>query len=507
MRLDWKTFRLKRLRLEACVFWLLVLLHLLPIWLYRFIPTQDGPSHVANALILKEWGTPGTRYAEFYEIRRQPLPNWTTHLVLAGLMYLAPPLIAEKTLACLYVVGFAAAARYFFGAFSPSRRELALLALLLIFPRCWWMGFYNYCLSTVLYWFILGYLLRRRQDFDSWSAMVLCLLRLVCFFTHLLGFLLTAGSALWLAAAVAKRRLRTIAWVVVALFPAGNFAYAYFQQTGFFADGGAGLWAPPWRDGSEASAWPERFELTLTELQAQFFPLPVQTSVPVGILVCLLGAAFIGISWAERGETCRENTVAVWPLAFLGVGIAVLYFMVSDHLGAHGGFIKSRLALLPPLLWLSCCRPSSNSAIRIGLVTSVAAVATLNLILVIWHVHHANRELAEFTAGIEQVGQNQIIFPMRADRHGGYPDHLAHAADYYALRGGNINLDNHQADARHFPVRFRPGIERGWGSFAAYRNRSTVDLIIAWRAQSSVPTDFQEVFHHDMLTIWKRMPK
>ena len=36
------------------------------------------------------------------------------------------------------------------------------VGLLLVFPRFFWMGFWNYCLALVLFWFILGYCLRRR---------------------------------------------------------------------------------------------------------------------------------------------------------------------------------------------------------------------------------------------------------------------------------------------------------------------------------------------------------
>jgi hypothetical protein len=39
--------------LELTAFSALVVAHLLPIWLFRHVPTQDGPSHLANAVILR----------------------------------------------------------------------------------------------------------------------------------------------------------------------------------------------------------------------------------------------------------------------------------------------------------------------------------------------------------------------------------------------------------------------------------------------------------------------
>ncbi len=42
---------------EASGFWLLALLHLVPVWWYPYLPTQDGPAHLANAQLLLDYGT------------------------------------------------------------------------------------------------------------------------------------------------------------------------------------------------------------------------------------------------------------------------------------------------------------------------------------------------------------------------------------------------------------------------------------------------------------------
>src|SRR5262249_6502581 len=53
---------------EAVAFWVLALAHLIPVWAFHYLPTQDGPSHLANAYILKDYGTPGSSYATFFEL-------------------------------------------------------------------------------------------------------------------------------------------------------------------------------------------------------------------------------------------------------------------------------------------------------------------------------------------------------------------------------------------------------------------------------------------------------
>ena len=93
---------------EGALFWALALLYLVPVWAYRYVPTNDGPSHVDNARILKGLLSSSKGYEAYFEIRAEPIPNWTSHLLLAGMLYVAPALIAEKLLVSLYILGFAA---------------------------------------------------------------------------------------------------------------------------------------------------------------------------------------------------------------------------------------------------------------------------------------------------------------------------------------------------------------------------------------------------------------
>src|SRR5262249_12678023 len=138
---------LSRLRAEPAAFWVLALLHLVPVWAYPYLPTQDGPAHLDNAQILKDYGDPAAGYQTFFELRNEPIPDLTSHLLLAALLYVAPPLVAEKLLVSLYVLGFAGSFRYFLGAFGPRCRPLSWAGLLLVYQRNFWMGFWNYCLA------------------------------------------------------------------------------------------------------------------------------------------------------------------------------------------------------------------------------------------------------------------------------------------------------------------------------------------------------------------------
>ena len=46
---NWRNWTWKHL------FVVLLVLHLIPIWIFAYFPSQDGASHVYNALVLKEY--------------------------------------------------------------------------------------------------------------------------------------------------------------------------------------------------------------------------------------------------------------------------------------------------------------------------------------------------------------------------------------------------------------------------------------------------------------------
>ena len=90
---------------EDRIFLLLVLLYLLPIWSIQFFPSQDGPSHVYNALIVKEYFNTNEYplFQKYYDLNAKPMPNWFGHMTMAMLMFIVDPLIAEKFLLTGYV--------------------------------------------------------------------------------------------------------------------------------------------------------------------------------------------------------------------------------------------------------------------------------------------------------------------------------------------------------------------------------------------------------------------
>ena len=72
-----------------------------------------------------------------------------------------------------------------------------------------------------------------------------------------------------------------------------------------------------------------------------------------------------GVRGQESGEQ-RYLPSPSWLFPFLfGLLLFAAYLLVPDNLHQHGGVLKARLALLPPLVWLACLREPARLGMRV----------------------------------------------------------------------------------------------------------------------------------------------
>lgn len=73
-------------------------LYLIPIWLFTYFPTQDGPVHLENAMILAQYNTQSGLWHQYCAINTPFVPTWLDHLALAALFKIMPPAHGRKVL-------------------------------------------------------------------------------------------------------------------------------------------------------------------------------------------------------------------------------------------------------------------------------------------------------------------------------------------------------------------------------------------------------------------------
>jgi hypothetical protein len=491
---------------ETAIFTLLILLHLVPIWAFPYFPSQDGPAHLNNANVLREYYYPDrTVFREYYYLNQNPDPNWLGHLILAGLMYIVPILVAEKLLLSGYIVLLPISARYALRALGPNGASVAFLAFPFTYNYLFHMGFYNFSYSLPAFFFLVGYWLRHREGFTWRQVVGLALLSLVLFFSHLVSvvtaYLLIVLMALWLTACdVATpsgqrpsrfRGLLRGVWMRLVV-PALAFAPT-IALTWWFLQ----------RKGMERSATPP-FENLLGRLARLESLISYNewegwfSTQVVGLFLVVM--VYVLVSKVRRREWRRWDGLLLVVAAFVYV-----YFTAPDGMSG-GGFISHRMNLYPFLglmLWFAV---QSYEPLAMRAVQAFAsAIAVALLVMHTLKYAELNDYLREYLSGSHLIETNTTVLPLCFSHQGHAPDGrvlssriglFLHAPGHIGAQRRVVELDNYEGNTGYFPVQFRPAVnpfahigaieaQPPQVEFLTYpaRTGGRVDYVLVWRVR------------------------
>ncbi len=498
---------MRRLRLrywtgEKVIFALLVCAYIAPLWAFRYVPTADGPSHLANALIIKNYRSPAAEtIRDYYVISRRPSPNLLYHLGLLALLYVFPPLIAEKVLLSLYVVLFAGAFRYLVVAVSGKPGPATLLVFPFVFGFSFNLGFFGWAISLALAMLGVGYYWRRRDRLNARALIALNALVLATYFAHLLGWAILVGmvvvlglvEGVWLAfktwrsgspLPVALRRFRTRAAVTAYIAPAAAL----------------GVWY--------VAAYPAEYPVTHTPFAAlarNLFRLEwlisfnawqrgvaYATAVSLGVLALSVVAYKVYVALL-----CRSFKVpggwraadAIWLVIF---GFAAFYFLCPWGGPAGGSYVSPRLAPLPFLAVAAWLSTVGGGIIRRSLFVIAPTLAVLSLVGLVLGYSRANRDLEEYTTGTPYLTEGATVLPVNyiyATGRDNKADYMCNAGWYYVIGSYGVNLLNYEADFDYFPVNWRRGRpvsepvgeSKGTPLYGAEAVREHADYLVCWK--------------------------
>ncbi len=224
----------------------------------------------------------------------------------------------------------------------------------------------------------------------------------------------------------------------------------------------------------------------IVTFDARLLGPPSVCEASIALVVLLLYGAFY---WAhmvtnDGAEFCGRFRHGSQLL--LGIGLAMLYLLVPNFFSfTKGGFLKNRLAIFPPLLWLACCEESRLPSLRWTLRVVTIGLICIRLVDVLSWLGATNRSLIEFTAGKSYLGDNKTILMTLLGESRGV-DPFRHAASYYCLGSGNIDLNNVFGLTRHSPVRFHSRLAKGTIHFGRYKQPELVDAIVVWGPEEMV---------------------
>jgi len=453
---------------ERMVFTGLLLLHVVLLWVFTYLPTQDGPSHLNNAnVILKYFRPEYPVFREYYVLNTSVWSNWLGHGILAGLMSLFPLLIAEKVFLSGYVITFPLAVRYALRGVRPEAGVLSFLVFPLIYNYTFHMGFWSFCYSLPVFFLVLGFWFRRRDRIGTGAWMVIASLAVLLCLFHIISFLMACLfiGVLSLVQMVSKRKCLSSpdlpstwgAWEIfrfcalptaTALLPALMLAVLFVLGQG---KGNSGI---------PGGGNPLFFPKYLLNIFMDLSSFRIREAA-------IYGGFGVWFVWTAIRNRQKNNTITGWNGFFILILVCLSVMYVAQKEMSGGSLIRVRLMLFllfSILFWLGVHIQRDGEKIAI-VVVSIA----ISLRLLISHgvnYQEQNKYLEEYVSGADRVEVNTTLLPICFSPKGfsvnntfhSFPrtKPFLHAAGYIAARRHVVEFTNYEANTGHFPTRFRP---------------------------------------------------
>ena len=464
----------------------LTLASLFPIWAYRYLPTQDGGNHLYSAYVIGHYLSPGgALYRQCFMFYDRLVPNWTSHALLAGLMRLVSPILAEKLVASLYILGLPWMAWRLLERLRPGSGGAAVLVLPLTFNLPFLMGFTNFSLGLALSLWMIERWLAWRVRLSPGRILCLTGLGLLALFTHPASLALAAivigamilADPMPMAANGPTRRSELLQMIVVLLpLAALVFASALFPMAAVKVnDRGLAM--------SPATGPDARVGVPA--------PPPIPSGQRLGVLVSLLHG---------RVETLAVNGLADSLLARVYFALLVILFVWTIGARARDASCPAQhrrwtaldrrrfpgrlgrclhAGALPGLLHRRTVRPgflfSAGALARAAAdVQAQAHVMVLGAILLsLGLIVTTSRTFArlqpiygDFVAAADAMPRPGLLLSRStsgadADMRG-YSRRvgvMGSASAYLSIRSGCVNLNDYEAWLRQFPLIFRSGAD------------------------------------------------
>ena len=450
---------------ENVIFGALLMVFAAPLWSLSQIPTQDGSAHLYNAYLLSGWwktSFPVDR--AFFAFNPAPVPNWFSTVMLALLMQVFSPQVAERVLLTSYVVFLPLAFRYASRSFDHIPRYTYFLGFVLVWNYFFQLGFFNFCLSLAWYLFFVGYWARNRGNLGTRQVVNLFLLSILLYFSNGLSYYLAAGTIGLLSIAALAKKVHgdsqwpwwyAVAMPQVGLLLALPLSVLFFTQHGkYYATRGV-----PMTLGS--LSWSVT---RLPILLPSFSTIDLKLSALFAI-VLLISAAIACCARRHREQKFLFSDVVVIAAAVQ----FVLYVIAPEHAGG-GGFINDRILLFSLVTFTLWIAIQQYDKITTAAIAAAALLISLGLqARTFEHNRWLSARLDEYSTAANHIDENKSLWAFDLDPAGsGYPylqehglryDPFEHAGAMLALQRNLVDLNNYETASKNFPIVYKNSVD------------------------------------------------
>ncbi len=227
-------------------FLLLIIFCCAPLWSVEYFINQDGSAHLYSSHIMLELLKGNPIFGEIFAFNSISIPNSSGHWLMVLLLNFFPPIVVTKIIVTLTFAGFVASIGWLrlktVGV--EGLKTSFLIGAAIGFNWLWLCGFYNFLIGVCCFVFTVGLIFNWRDKMNVWRTVILALLFLLGYFSHIISFVILAGSVFLLLFSGEKSKIkRNLLCFFAALLPILPLVIMYKTLS---ASGGG--FFPVWRN-------------------------------------------------------------------------------------------------------------------------------------------------------------------------------------------------------------------------------------------------------------------
>lgn len=317
---------------EPYLFLLVVFVLVSENFICKWIITADGPAHLYNSMVFADLlNHPSGFLSSFFEINTNPVPNSFDHLFLALVSSFVSYPAAIKIYHVLIVAGICYSFRFLSRQINPEHPFASWLILPFCQTAIFFSGFYNFESGIALAMLACGiWLYLEKRNARWWQFLLLSILCIVLYSSHLVPFLLTAGIICSRTLLLLRRKeyssfFRRAITAALVLLPAFLVFLVYYINRSETA-------APPrWADHTDSI-------MRLVSLQHIYIHEISQALYAQLLAILLIGAGlFSAFVFFRKRKTLSAEVREEYGFWFFGwLILLALVFISPDDFGGSG---------------------------------------------------------------------------------------------------------------------------------------------------------------------------
>ena len=435
---------------EPYFFYLFILVNLLPVLLFEFFPTVDGPAHLYNANVFLELlSNENSPLNNYYSINPNITPNWTGHLILSFFLLFLPGYLAEKAFVIAYLVLLPIAFRYILGKAAPSKVIISYLIFPFTYSFLFLYGFYNFQLAIVVFLFALGYWVRVSKQMISTKqiaimtlfATLVCLSHLFVFVTLIitLGLMFLEKHALRSFKENKSQLLKELIPVFIVLLPGIALTISFFLSNPV--------------DQASTLSYSSLNDLLkniyhVQPIKAMRYGKEANLSMIIFYLLVVL-SLFAIYSKIKQSVTKQASGRIVFGL--LAILFLLFYFALPNSVNASIGLMSFRFLVFFFIFFMAWLAQFKFPKVVIWiaiLATMYVNVALLRIY--VNSVEESNQLCEKIIEASNEIPDNAFVLPITNTDHWQY----SHISNYLGIDKPMVILENYEASLNHFPIKW-----------------------------------------------------